>query len=674
MVSTNEIRGFKFGKYRLDIESKRLSGEGEFVRIPRKAVEILVFLVLNRDRVVTKEELLERFWEEEYVDEKNLVQQIYRIRKEVNNDQKEEIFIETIPKSGYQFIAEVEEYFEAGFETAINKSHRDPSLLGDRNELLNWSGLNSSIVINDNISQETQHVDNFPAIPSTYEKDVTAKDFVLRFLRYKISYLVVVSIVIGVVGFYLGTVRQDTLFITSPRSIAVLPFSQIGGGSDDKLGLGIADTLISKLGNQQKVLISPTSTIIRFADKGVGDPIEIGKKLGVDAVLVGTIQKHKEIVRINVQLINVENGVSLLTDKFDEKFVNIFSLQDEIASKVSKKLVLNREAAAKNKVKSPKIHNVEAFRAYSQGLYYWNKKSLKGMRTAVGFFHQSVQEDPDFALGYAFLADCYAIIAMNRWDDDPRTAAEKAEEYVVEAEKLAPELSEIYATRGLISLLKHDLKRAKDLFQRAIELNPRNAVAHQRLGCLMSNERDLSDAIRELEISKLLDPLSVSTAISLARLLVLDRRSGEALTQIGKMEEILNLVGESLLRVEALEQQGKYEKALEVLGHRKDWSKSDADELIFARIFAKQGENRKALSVLTGITKPKKDIYFPYNLALVYLHLGRTTKALKILDEFKSESILFNHFRNDYNLDPIRGSSEFQALLELIEKNSKNTI
>ena len=123
-------------------------------------------------------------------------------------------------------------------------------------------------------------------------------------------------------------------------SIAILPFNQIGENADEKMGLGMADTLISRLSSQDQVSISPTSTVVKFIEEGRDNPIEIGKELKVDAVLTGTIQREDGNVRVTVQLIDVADKTPIWSDKFDAVFSNMFTLQDNISEKVAKKLAI----------------------------------------------------------------------------------------------------------------------------------------------------------------------------------------------------------------------------------------------------------------------------------------------------------------------------------------------
>lgn len=329
-----KIHCFEFGEYRLDVTNNQLSRNAVPVSITQKSFEILLFLVENQGIVLKKEDLLDSLWEGDFVEESTLTQHVYMLRKALKKDGDELNYIETIPKIGYRFVGEVEEVFYENPNSQITVNHVYP----DRTESVTTS-INDEIVYFKSLSESgkiSAYVEEkTKQLPAKKELKQPKNQFFLLFLV--------------IVGFLLlgYTIYEKNFFLASQnaqnqdariKSLAVLPFKIIGEGKDEKLGLGMADALISKLGNLEGLSVRPTSSVINFSEKENFDLFETGKNLEVDAILIGTIQKEKETVRITTQLFDVESKKLLWSERFDENYSDIFSLQDKISEHISSKL------------------------------------------------------------------------------------------------------------------------------------------------------------------------------------------------------------------------------------------------------------------------------------------------------------------------------------------------
>lgn len=310
MINTaTESRRFEFGSFTLDIANRSLLCDGRQVPITQKSFEILRLLVENQGRILTKQEILDEVWTENFVEESTLTQHIYMVRKALRLEGAETEFIETVPKYGYRFKEPVTEHLGSASEARPFPQERTRATLSTSysiSELRTGRGRQNS------------------------ERPKR---------RWRSVLLASSAVLIAAVllGFALMPSGRADNGLSDIDSIAVLPFDQIGEPQDDRLGLGLADSLIARLTESDSVPVSPTSSIASYTRDGVSS-IDIGRKLGVKAILTGTIQRDGERVRVNVQLVSVEKSVPVWTDTFDSRFSDAFALQDMVSERIAGRL------------------------------------------------------------------------------------------------------------------------------------------------------------------------------------------------------------------------------------------------------------------------------------------------------------------------------------------------
>ncbi|HKS41036.1 MAG TPA: winged helix-turn-helix domain-containing protein, partial [Blastocatellia bacterium] len=283
--------GYRFDDVVIDCKNFRVEKNGQTRTLTPRAFDILVFLVARRGRAVEKQELFEQIWKGTFVTDNALTRVIKEIRRAIGDDADAPRYIETIPKRGYRFIAEITQISDAAKTS-------QPELTEQRAT---------------------------PSIPS----------------------------------------------------MAVLPFKLFTSNSDDEyLGLGMADALITRLSNVRQIIVRPTSAVLKYA--GINqDPVAIGRELCVESVLEGSIRKSGERIRVTVQFVSVEDGRPLWADKFDEKFTDIFAVEDSIAEKVADALALRLSGEERLLLKKRYTGAVEAHEFYLKGRYYANKFTLE---------------------------------------------------------------------------------------------------------------------------------------------------------------------------------------------------------------------------------------------------------------------------------------------------------
>lgn len=630
---------YEFGPFRLDKGEGLLSRGSERVALTPKAFETLVALVERSGRLVEKDELMQLIWPDSFVEEANLTNNIWTLRKALGEVSSGQPFIETVPKRGYRFKADVRRLDPPLEAIAIERHTRavvvteeHETTLSVRSPTRNWSG------------------------------------------RWVAS-LVALAVLIGA-GVFVGVSRpwktrqpevKAAAMASAPKSIAILPMKSIGDQTQSEyLSLGLADALITKLGNVNQLVVRPTSAIRRYADV-TADPVAVGRQQSVDAVLDGSFQRSGDRIRLTVQLIRVSDGSTIWSSQFDQRFTDILSVQDLISEQVACDLLtrLCGEAAA-SALQQKKI-NVAAYESYLRGRYFWNKRTMEGQQKAADSFRHAIDLEPTYARAYAGLGDAYYFLSNN-----DRAAGEtylRARASLQKALALDPSLSEPHATLGLMSMNNEwNWSEAEREFKQAIELSPNYATAHQWYGEFLAYMGKFDEAINELKIARELDPLSVIINTDLAKVHLLARRYDEA-----------NKLFES-----ALDLDPNFDEAHALLGLNHSFSGRHAEAIseinkvqqlhsnpgylsFLGHIYARAGERAKAQQVIEEMTRFAKVSYVsPYWWSIVYAGLDDKEQTFRQLEKIFDERAYGGAVSMKVNpmYDELRSDPRFARLLE----------
>ena len=470
---------FRFGDFVLDGSQRRLLRSGEDVYLPPKTFELLLHLLQNRGRVLTKDELLEAVWPDVNVVENTLAQRIREIREALGDGAHGARFIKTVPKVGYQFIA------RARRRAAWCRWRRQPSRASRRQARCRvppgaiWK----------------------PTFPRTSVSD--------SLLPVAIACVMLVGL-IGA-GYFVATARpaQPPGSPAAITSIAVLPFKPlVAEGRDAALELGMADSLIMKLGSLRQITVRPLSAVRRYTDVEQ-DAVKAGRELRVESVLEGHIQRLQDRIRVSVSLRRVRDGQQLWADRFDEKWTNIFAAQDLVSQRVAAALALALTGEEQRQLTKRYTENPEAYGAYVRGRYFWNTGTAEGYRKAVEDFQRAIRLDPGYSLAFAGLADSYNLLGS--YGEMPmREAHEKAKAAAQKAVDLDDQVAEAHTSFGaIIAGYDWEWAEAEKHFLRAIDLKPRYATAHEWYSEYLSWMGRHDKAIRAAQQALDLDPVSL---------------------------------------------------------------------------------------------------------------------------------------------------------------------
>jgi serine/threonine protein kinase/tetratricopeptide (TPR) repeat protein len=498
------------------------------------------------------------------------------------------------------------------------------------------------------------------------------KTFMAAIIRKKLFILAfVVSLaIIGVVIWQLLPQKETVSLPPGKPSIAVLPFKDMSPQKDQEYFCdGMADSIINALTNIKDFLVVARTSAFSFKGKDQ-DVREIGKKLNVNTVLEGSVQKEDNRIRITAQLINVEDGYHLWSDRFDRKLEDVFAIQDEISLAIVDKLKPKLLRGEKGRLMKRHTENLEAYNLYLKGLYFWNKRTEEGMRKGMDYFQQAIENDPTYALAYVGLAD--AFCQLGRYGVlPPKEAFPKAKAAARKALEIDDTLGEAYNSLAWIrKLYDWDLLNAEREFKRAVELNPNYEMAHMWYAFNLVTQGRFDEAIKEGKRAQELDPISLTINTSLGAILTFARQYDEAIEQYRKTLEMdpeyllaLLFLGATYYYKEMLEEAiGQLQKAVSIAG--------DMPYALGALgcAYASSGQTDEALKVLTRLNELSKERYVsPEYRAWVYIGLGEMDQAFEQLEKAYSEREPNLIYLNVFPVyDNLRSDQRFTTLLKKI--------
>jgi TolB-like protein/DNA-binding winged helix-turn-helix (wHTH) protein/Flp pilus assembly protein TadD len=651
---------YDFDHFRVDALKRLLLRDGRPVPLTSKSFDTLLTLVSHGGEVLEKNELMKRLWPDRFVEENNLTQNVSVLRKALGESRSEHRYIVTIPGRGYSFVAPVREVCTECDDTDSTGNNGAGAFLSTTD------APNGSSTQNGQSDALTPLPPRKGWIPL---RNTTAQSLWQSLRRPALALFVLLLLTIATLSYLWSVSRAGhSARPTAPGSIAVLPFRLLSNeASDEYLGSGMADALITKLSNIRQITVRPTSAVIKYAAKGnAQDPLAAGRELGVDSVLEGTIQRAGERVRVTVQLISVRESVPLWAHTFDERFTDIFTVQDSISAQVADALTLKLTGEEQKLLAKRYTDNVEAYQSYLRGRYFMNKRNEEGLRKGIGYFTEAIEKEPGYALAYAGLADAYSVLGFYQFDKlAPEESFQRAKAAALKALELDETLAEAHASLALARVdVDHDEAGAEREYRRAIELNPNYATAHHWysdfLAALDRQDEAMAESRRALE----LDPLSLVINATLGERLFYARRYDEALIQLRKTLEMDDGFGPAhyLLGL-TYEQKGMYEESIAELNRARELS-GGSPWMVAAlgHSLAMAGRRAEAQQVLFELKQLSTRMQVsPYDIATVYAGLGEREQALEWLRKCYN-SLNKRSLKADPRMDSLRLDPRFQEI------------
>lgn len=476
-------RIFTFGPFELSEGERLLRRAGSPVPLPPKAFDALLLLVENSGKLVDRGQLLASVWKDVHVEEAVVTRVISDLRRSLRQTEQE-VWIETVPKFGYRFAASVR--VEGNAPEAAPPARR-PKLL--------WA--------------------------------------------------VVPAALAAVAILALASFRRGSGEVLQ---IAVLPFQVVGGAADSEvLGLGMADSLITRLSSIQNLIVRPVSVVRRFAGQAI-DSRKAGGELAVDAVVEGTLQLVEGRARANVRLVRASDGKAWWAGTVSSGRGGLLSIEDSLVQQIAENLAVRISPEERRNLRASGL-NPAAHELYVRGRYEWGKRTRKGFEAAADYFRQAIDLDPAYARAHAGLADCYLLLGAYSFYPQLEMLP-KAKAIALRALELDPSLAEAHATLGLITQnLDWDWAAVERHYRRAIELDPNYATAHHWYAEFLSILGRFEESRREFALARRVDPISPIIQVDEAQLYFFQRDYGrtlEMLNRVAQLEPEFDLVHERM--------------------------------------------------------------------------------------------------------------------------------
>ena len=643
MVSTTpQIRRIRFGAFDVDLMSNEIFKHGIRIKLQDQPFQILTVLLQRPGELILREELRRKLWADDtFVDfDAGMNAAIRRLRDALNDSADQPRYIETLPRHGYRFIAEVEAISEpAPLVLAITPSaHNEPSF-DDR-----------SVTVQQNSTT------------------VGSKKQWISGLGLTLALAMILTIRTSDWRHHVFATHASS----NIQSIAVLPLRNLSGDpSQDYFADGMTEALITDLAQIESLRVISATSSMHYKGTQEGLP-QIAKDLNVDVVVEGVVVRSGDQVRVDAQMIRADTDRHIWARSYDRKVNDVLSLQADVAqaitTEIEAKLTSGEQSrlAAKKRIVDPKVYE-----AYLKGQYFSSRfKNQKDLQKAVEYYEEAIHLDPEYAPAYAGLSEAYSKVEI--WGE-----ADEAVVRAIAAAKKALSLDDSLADahRSLAFVLhRHmqDWSGAEKEFKRALELNPNDASAHNRYGFFQDTVGLHDPNCHEYQLAQALDPLNTSVTASLATCIVGAGRFEEA---VRKMKDVIEMEPENpRLRwalgdiyeikdmfPEALEQ---YEKGAEVSGHHPYLL------TLMASAYAGWGKPAEAEKLLTEMDKKYgKDGWLS---AIVYARMSRKEQAIRELVADSGGNCGpgkcgpgASLFVSEWRFDPLRSDRRFQALLDL---------
>jgi TolB-like protein/Flp pilus assembly protein TadD len=578
-------------------------------------------LIEHPGEVVTREELKKRLWPADtFVDfDHGLNKAINKLREALGDSAESPRFVETVSRRGYRFLAEV--------KAADTAPVPGPEPAGR------------------------------PAAPERLAPSTSWRRFAVVLLLLTGS---------------LATWKMNPWDHPSRsiRSLAVLPLESLSSDpSQDYFADGMTDELISALGQISALRVISRTSVMPYKHARKSLP-QIAHELNVDAVVEGSVLRSGDRVRITAQLIEASADKHLWSQSYEGELRDALTLQDKVAGAIADQIRIKLNPREQAALTDAKVVNPEAYESYLKGRYFWNKRTAEGLKVALAYFNQAIEEDPKYAPAHSGLADTYALLAD--WEYGvmtPREALPKAKAAAIKALELDATLGEAHNSLAFcLDVFDWDLAAAEREFRRAIELNPSYATAHQWYASHLVVLGRNDEAIAEMRRAESLDPLSLIISADLADFLIIAHAYDESIRESHKTIELdpnfalaHNQLGQAYLQLH------RHDEAVTELQRGVQLSGGSPTILAnLARAYVacgKRGEAAKLLDDLKLRSNPSAS--HASEVAMIYAALGDADQAMNWLDKAYDErfnpSVLLRP-----GFDPLRSNPRFPELLRRI--------
>jgi TolB-like protein/DNA-binding winged helix-turn-helix (wHTH) protein/predicted Zn-dependent protease len=573
----------RFASFEVHVRAGELRKHGMRVRLQQQPFQVLLFLLEHAGDLVTREELQKAIWSSDtFVDfDVGLAAAVHKLRQALGDSAETPQFIETLPKRGYRFIAQVE---------VTQPLRNDPA--------------RKMVVLTD------------ATTPSQAPPSQKSSDWMRRWRQVPLGVLLL-AVALAVAWWRLGLTPRTYM-------IAVLPLKNLSAEPNtDYFCDGLTDEIIRKLSLVEGLQVRSHTSSFAFKDKP-RNIAEVGKSLGVDLVLEGSALRSGERLRVTVDLVRVSDDTAIWSERYDRQLADIFSIQDEISRSVVNELRLKQIGGQRRY-----DIDLETYDLYlkAESLSMATPDQSDSVRQAIALFEQVIARDPEYAPAYAGIAEAYQTLRNPR--GSPQDALQKMRVMAQKAIDLDPLLAESWATMGLVHASDLAWNDAEQAFRRSIQLNPNLSLARLDFAMfVLVPEGKLDEAVLQVRKAIELDPLAVNLRVGLAFILIMKGKDGEALA-IGR--ERFKIAPSSLggqVYGHALMQGEKYDEAATVFQQQ-----GGASRGYLGCAYAKLGRRNDAEQIAA-----ENDVAQARHRVLVYAGLGDADRVFAAMNDLSASN------------------------------------
>jgi TolB-like protein/DNA-binding winged helix-turn-helix (wHTH) protein len=605
----------RFGVFQVDIRAGELHKNGVKLKLQEQPFQVLCLLLEHPGELVSREELRSRLWPADtFVDfDHGLNAAVKRLRDALGDDPDSPRFVETVPRRGYRFIDQ-----SVASTLEVSKTHPTSS----------------------------------------------AEDLVTGIKQHKLAAVVALLVIAaGLVGLaaYLH-VRNTEVPI---GSIAVLPFVNPDNDPNiEYLSDGIPESIINSLSQLPNLKVMSRNSVFHYKGKD-RDAQAVAKEMNVQAVLTGRVTQRGDRLSINVELIDAQDNSQIWGQQYNRNLTDVFAVQEEIAKEISEKLRLKLSGTERQQLAKRPTENLKAFQYYMQGRAYAHRRTREDLLEAIHYCEKAIEEDRNYALAYAGLADAYTNLGSRSYVA-PQEGRRKAEEAAHKALTLDENLAEAHATLGQAYTLftPSNFSPGDRELRRAIELSPSLAVAHHYLGVSLVRQRRLDEGSEELLKARELDPLSSIIARAVGLPYYLKRDYGRALELLRQANE-LGPAFTTVWEIGVYTHNQLFDEALAELEKAKQDRKGDP-LLIYSTgmVYAAQGRRAEALQIIKELEEMSgASLSQAHWIAKIHAALNEKELALTWLERSLAAGAIGAFFKDEPVWDPIRSDPRFVDLV-----------
>ena len=626
-----------FGIFEVDLRAGELRKRGRRVRLQQQPFQVLAMLLEHHGQVVGREDLQKKLWQADtFVDfDHGLNKAINKIREALGDSAESPRFVETVARRGYRFLADVRTADAVPVRSPEPTPQPHPA--ADAHDRQNPGGRLATLT---------------RLLPPR---------------AWKISTFVLLALLASFAASKLRSGNHPSPVI---RSLAVLPLESLSNdASQDYFADGMTDELISDLGQISALRVISRTSVMAYKHTRKSLP-QIARELNVDAVVEGSVLRSGDQVRITAQLIEAATDRHVWSQSYQGALRDTLALQNNVARAIADEIRISLNPQEQAALRHATVVSPVAYESYLKGRYFWNKRTANGLKVALAYFNQAIDEDSTYAQAYSGLADTYALLGDWQYAVmTPKEALPKAKAAAIKALELNNALGEAHNSLAFcLDGFDWDFDSAGNEFRRAIELNPGYATAHHWYAWHLALLRRYDEAIVEMRTALNLDPLSLIINADLAELLALAHRSDDSIQQSRKTIEMDPNFGlaHNHLGQAYLQKHMNDEAVAELQEAVKLSSGSPTCIANLARAYAASGKSSEAVALLSDLKKrshPGQSL--ASEIAVIYGALGDTDQAMRWLEQGYEER--FNPgvlIRPGF--DPLRSDPRFEDVMHRV--------